>query len=1180
MVCSSCGAENPVGQKFCGECGSPLQVTCSSCGSANPPGQRFCGECGAALGGAGPAPASPARDRADPVPRSAIAERRLVSVLFADLVGFTTLSESRDAEEVRELLSGYFETCRTLISRYGGTVEKFIGDAVMAVWGAPVAQEDDAERAVRAALDLVAAIPVLGADAAAPDLQARAGVLTGEAAVNLGATNEGMVAGDLVNTASRIQAAAAPGQVLVGDATRRTTEASIAYEDAGTHELKGKTEPMHLWRARRVVAGVGGAQKSTGLEAPFVGRDREFRSIKELLHQTIDEGKAHLVSVVGIAGIGKSRLGWELNKYIDGLTQLIRWHRGRCLSYGEGVTYWALAEMVRTRAGILEGEGAEGARDKLRSAVDATLTDPEERRWAEPRLAQLLGLEERAGTDRDDLFAAWRLFYERLADEMPTIMVFEDLQWADASLLDFLEYLMEWSRNHALFIVALSRPELLERRPTWGAGRRNFTSVFLEPLPEPAMREMLSGLVPGLPEPAQQAILGRAEGVPLYAMETVRMLLDQGLLAEEGGVYRPTGPIESLAVPETLQALISARLDALAPEERGLVQDLSVLGKTFTRQAVGAVTSLPSEAADAGLASLVRKEVLSIQADRFSPERGQYGFLQDLVRKVAYDTLSKRDRKARHLAVAAYLGEAWAADEEEIVEVVASHFVNAYKAAPEADDAEDIKARARDMLGRAGERAASLSANTEAERYFEQAADLADDPSARALLLERAGMMAWNAGHADGAAGHFESALGIFETQGETHPAARVSARLGEVEWRQGRLDNAIDRMERAFEVLRVDEPDEDLASLAAELGRLQVFAGHAELAVERIEVAEEIAQALWLPEVLCQALITKGLLASSRGWWVESIALHKHALEVALEHDLTGVALRAHVNLGDMYCRRDRYEEASLLYEQGIVLARRAGNGFFERNLVSESTFPLGCRGRWDEVAERASGDRADLESTELSLLTTLAEVWTARGQSDLVADLERAGERLRASSDVQEHSSGANLLAIAAEARGDPREALSLATEGLEFAWEMGPDGQDVKQAVVRAVESALAVGDLEAAGSLLARLDALRPGELAPYLDAQRARLRARLSAAEGADGVEPGFKRAAGSFRELGTPFWLAVTLVEHAEWLVAAGRHADARPHLDEAREIFERLNARPWLERVEAAAPVGEPAPA
>ncbi|MBA2641589.1 MAG: zinc ribbon domain-containing protein, partial [Actinobacteria bacterium] len=314
MTCPGCGTENAAGRKFCRECGAGLALACPSCGTANEPGVRFCGECGAALAAQ---PTEAASERAP------TAERRLVSVLFADLVGFTAASEDRDAEETRDLLTRYFDTARTTIERYGGTVEKFIGDAVMAVWGTPVAQEDDAERSVRAALDLVAAVPELD-----PALQARAGVLTGEAAVTVGAEGQGMVAGDLVNTASRIQSAAEPGSVFVGEVTKRSSEAAIAYESAGEHELKGKAEQVPLWRALRVVASRGGEGRSVGLEAPFVGRDPEFRLVKDLFHATHDDRRARLVSVVGVAGIGKSRLSWEFEKYMDGLAQTVWWHRG------------------------------------------------------------------------------------------------------------------------------------------------------------------------------------------------------------------------------------------------------------------------------------------------------------------------------------------------------------------------------------------------------------------------------------------------------------------------------------------------------------------------------------------------------------------------------------------------------------------------------------------------------------------------------------------------------------------------------------------------------------------------------------------------------------------------------------------------------------------------------------
>jgi class 3 adenylate cyclase len=429
MQCPACGSENEVSRKFCGECGSTLAAVCGSCGASNSPGTKFCGECGTALG-ATPVHAA----RAEPA-----AERRLVSVLFGDLVGFTSSSEARDAEDTRELLSRYFDTCRRLIELYGGTVEKFIGDAVMAVWGTPTATEDDAERAVRAALDLVAAVSALGDEVGSPDLRARAGVMTGEAAVTIGAEGQGMVAGDIVNTASRVQAAAEPGTVLVGEATRRASESAVVYEDAGSFELKGKDGLVPLWRALRVVSGARGSLKSHGLEAPFVGRDRELRQIKELFHASAEERKAQLVSVTGIAGIGKSRLAWEFYKYIDGLSGLTYWHRGRCLAYGEGVTYWALADMVRMRCRIVEEEEPATALEKLRVTLEEHVLDAEERRFVEPRVAQLLGLGDQDARDRQDLFAAWRLFFERLADAYPTVLAFEDMQWADESLLDFVE---------------------------------------------------------------------------------------------------------------------------------------------------------------------------------------------------------------------------------------------------------------------------------------------------------------------------------------------------------------------------------------------------------------------------------------------------------------------------------------------------------------------------------------------------------------------------------------------------------------------------------------------------------------------------------------------------------------------------------------------------------------------
>src|ERR1700733_7437849 len=467
--CRQCGAAIEAGYRFCGECGSAVGG-CPSCGEPLIPGKRFCVSCGQPLTAAASASAAPAAGTGGPV-----AERRGGAGVFCDVVGFPPLSEARDPEAVRELLSGYFAVARTVIGRYGGVVEKFIGDAVMAVWGTPVAAEGDAERAVRASLDLLIAVPALGAEVGVPGLAARAGVVTGEVAVTLGAVGEGMVAGDAVNTASRVQAAAEPGTVLTDEATYRLAASAVAFAAAGERLLKGKAEPQRLWRATRVVSAVGGVQRVDGLEGPLAGRDAELRTVKELFHASADRQAPRMVLVSGPAGVGKSRLGWEFEKYIDGLAEQVWWHRGRCLAYGDGAAFWALAQIIRQRLGIAEEETAETAARKLAEGLDRYVPDPPERPYIGTRLARLLG-----GTfagdggghlAREELFAGWRLFLERLAAVNPVVLVIEDAQSADAGLLDFLDYLTDWVRGLPVFILALARPELALARPGVGTGR-------------------------------------------------------------------------------------------------------------------------------------------------------------------------------------------------------------------------------------------------------------------------------------------------------------------------------------------------------------------------------------------------------------------------------------------------------------------------------------------------------------------------------------------------------------------------------------------------------------------------------------------------------------------------------------------------------------------------------------
>ena len=616
MRCPECSTENEAGRKFCAECGTRLSSAC-------PDLQRDERSRGEVLRRMWDSPRRAGSSPSESLPATAAAaERRIVSILFADLVGFTSLTEGRDAEEIRDLQDRYFTTARTIAQRYGGTVEKFIGDAVMAMWGAPTAYEDDPERAVRAALDLVGAVGALGYEGASAMLSARAAVMTGEAAVTIGAVGQGMVSGDLVSAASRLQGIAPPGGVLIDDATRRATESAIATEPLGEQHVKGKTEAIVAWRALGVVAMRRGGGRVDRLEPPFVGRDLELRLLKDILHAVDEEQRARLVSVTGIAGIGKSRLAWELEKYVDGIVDDVYWHHGRSPAYGEGIAFWALAEMVRSRTGIAESDDAETSRAKLAAALESYVPDEAERRVVGPWLEALIGLREAGEIDREAAFAAARRLIERIAERGLAVFVFEDLQWADNGLIDFIESILEWSRNHRILIVTLARPELLERRPTWGAGQRNFTALHLEPLSDEAMTQLLDGVAPGLPRPFVGQIIERAAGVPLFAVETIRMLVDDGRLVREDGRFRLEGAIGKLAVPESLRGLVGARIDGLPAAERALLQDASVLGQSFTIDALAALTGQRVDELVDRLRGLVRREILALDEDPRSPERG------------------------------------------------------------------------------------------------------------------------------------------------------------------------------------------------------------------------------------------------------------------------------------------------------------------------------------------------------------------------------------------------------------------------------------------------------------------------------------------------------------------------------------------------------------------------------
>jgi len=661
-------------------------LTCAQCGQENPGGARFCNACGSAL----------------VEPGHVGEERRLVSVLFVDLVGFTSRSEKLDPEDVRAFLVPYYERVRGELESHGGRVEKFVGDAVMGVFGAPVTYGDDAERAVRAAF-------AVRDWAEQEGLQLRVAVNTGEAIVALNASperGETFVAGDVVNTAARLQSASPVGAVLVGEETYVGTRGSIEYRPAQPIVAKGKEAPVQAWLALRATAAIG---ERPAAQVPMIGRERELGVLTGVWERVVDEGRSHFVTVFGPAGIGKSRIALELAQLVAG--QGGRVIRGRSTPYGASSPYGAFAQQVKQTARIFDSDDAADAREKLADAV-ASLAGPAAAEEHAPNLAVLLGLDdEREAADREQLFFSARVLVESLALHGPTLLVFEDIHWADASLLDLLETFGARVRDVPVLFLALARPELLGERPGWGGGLPAYNALQLEPLANAAGRELATELL-GRVEATVRAeqVAETAEGNPLFIEELARCL----------GEQQATGLDE---LPTSIRAIIAARLDALPAAERAVLVDASVVGRVFWR---GALTEI-EERADLSqvLGSLEARDL--IQREAVSRIRGdqQFGFKHGLIHDVAYSTLPRAARRAKHAAVARYL--------ETTTDVGQSHEAlgHHWRAAGEDDRAVEHLTAAADQAGRgwAKQRAVVL--------YREALEILADEDARRRDLTRK-----------------------------------------------------------------------------------------------------------------------------------------------------------------------------------------------------------------------------------------------------------------------------------------------------------------------------------------------------------------------------------------------------------------------------------------------------------
>jgi len=819
---------------------------CQRCGEDNPERARFCLACGAPLA----APVSARRE-----------ERKRVSVLFCDLVGFTSRAEQLDIEDVRGLLAPYYTRLRSELERFGGTVEKFIGDAVMALFGAPVAHEDDPERAVRAALSIREAIAEFNRQDPGLDLHVRIGVTTGEVLVALDARpdqGEGMASGDVVNTAARLQAVAPTDGVLVDEVTFWATDRVITYRQVEPVAAKGKAAPVAVWLALgpRASLGVDVAQAA---RAALVGRDRELDLLHDAYCRARDEQSPQLVTLVGVPGIGKSRLVYELLQQVEADPELTTWRQGRCLPYGEGAAFWALGEIVKAQAGIQETDTADAAAGKLDRAVADLVGDEREAAWVTGHLRPLVGLGATTtlGDDRrGEAFAAWRRYLEALAEQRPTVLVVEDLHWADEALLDFCDHLVDWATEVPLLVVATARPELLVRRPGWGGGKPNTATVSLSPLSEEDTARLVADLLDQavLPVELQTALLVRAGGNPLYAEEYVRMLVDRGFLHRAGGTWR-LERADQLPLPETVQGIIAARLDVLSPEEKALLADAAVLGKVAWLGGLAALSASDPFTLEERLHALERKEFLRRERRSAVAGERQYAFRHALVRDVASGQLPRAARADKHRRAAEWIQALSPDRAEDRAELLAHHYGSALEFARAAgQDTTTLAQRARVALREAGDRALDLNAFAAAARWYGAALELwpMADPERPRLLL-RLGQARFHAEQAGG--DELADARDGLLAAGDREAAAEAEALLSRLARSQGLGEPTMEHARYAARLLEATGPSRAKALVLVNLASTLLESGHPHEAIKAGREAVAIAGELGLAELRGRAL-------------------------------------------------------------------------------------------------------------------------------------------------------------------------------------------------------------------------------------------------------------------------------------------------------------------------------------
>jgi class 3 adenylate cyclase len=1186
-TCGACGATNADDARFCSACGASLIRACPRCGSEVPEGARFCPACGSPVG--------------EPTVAPSGQERRIVTILFADVTGSTGLAERLDPERLQEIMASYFLAMRRAIEAEGGTVEKFIGDAVMAAFGVPTAHEDDPSRAVRAALAMRRALEELNRGLEKSHglrLDMRVGVNTGEVLAAISPRpGEPMVTGDAVNTAARLEQTAEPGQVVIAQRTARAAR-GFHYRELGPKELRGKERPVPAVVLEEESSGRP-ERGIPGLRAPMVGRDEELALLQAVFHRAASEGRPNLVTIYGDAGVGKSRLTGEFLTWAESLDAPPTVVRGRCLPYGEGITYWPLAEILKARSGVLDTDPPHVVLDRIREMGRELLTEevaPDPAK-ATAALAYTVGVEDpmvpfqklEPREVKVKTHGAWRSFFSALAGSAPVLAVIEDIHWADPALLDLLEELAERVRGPAVFVCP-ARPELTERRPGWGGGRRNFSSVTLEPLSVDDADRLVSLLlsIDDLPETVHHQILERAEGNPFFLEEIIRKLIDEGRIVRDNERWRAASDIGEIVVPDTVQAVLAARIDLLDPKQKRTLQSAAVVGRVFWPGPVLRLLNGESPDLDDTLAKLEDRELVQSRLGSAVSGQREFVFKHVLTRDVAYESLPRRDRALAHSAVAEWIESMAGERRGEFAELLAYHYEEAHRgrrddARSSAEDVERLRKQAFSALMQASEDARRRSAVDKAAALADRALAVARDPIERALAFEQTGMVALNDYRGDLAWSSFRDAA---ELRAEHVPAdrmaiARVCARAVEAPMRwPGSMtrvppeDDVRRYLELGFSNVGDADSEEHVRLLFAAgfvpfaFGtRRVVDDAEAERAAADGNRAADMAMRIGRPDLASASLDGISATLWPRGLYGSSLPIIGRRLHIAetLEDpwelgDIHAVAAWAYASIGD-------YSEAVRLAERGQIVAAGEAPGMTLHSL-SWLSFAQFALGRWpaviDEILPKVRavlGERRDDPPYfAVHAFGSAAFVRDARGdpQAPELISLLRRQSSVEGASHLPEV-----WLAWILARQGARDEVKELLERVASIPSQVGrPIADQVRAAVLAEHERWDEVPaflqhsrDFAARGGLWA---------LPIHLD----RLEGRAALAAGETGRAMGaLARASTAFEALGARWEKACTDLSLAEALMAADRTDEARERLHGASEVFEDLRSLREIER-------------